>query len=173
MAQYGSNKPIIANEIGLLCYLDKNTEERDKAGCRANGYWEQQANYALRTYIRAWANKLVGAIWYTLNESGWQDSGLITDSQPREAYRTLKFITEKFKEAKFKGALSVTADKEIYEFEKSTTNLQIYWTNSDSKSDIPMPTKNYRIYNKFGDLLEANTTNLVASFEPIILEIDK
>jgi len=172
MAQYGSNKPIIANEIGLLCYTSEDTAKA-KADCRANGYWEQQANYALRTYIRAWANKLVGAVWYTLNESGWQDSGLITDSQPREAYRTLKFITEKFKEAKYKGALAVTSDKEIYEFEKSTTNLQIYWTNNDSKSDIPVPTKNYRIYNKFGDLLEANTTNLVASFEPIILEIDK
>lgn len=153
------------NEGGLLCY-------RDNPVCLQNGFREDQANYAIRTYTRTWANGLLGMIWFTLNGPGWQGSGLLDENQqPRPAFIAIKFLSTTLQGASYVGQLS-NGGIEGYAFRKGTRTYHIYWKNDLSTSEILLPVGTLAVYDKLGQQISGITGTLLVSYEPRIVEIN-
>lgn len=76
MTVYNYKKPVILTEVSLLYGDSSNPAVREKL----------QADYVFR--INDWAkqNKLMGWLWYTLGDSGWNHSGLMEGSREKPAF---------------------------------------------------------------------------------------
>ena len=70
MQTYGVNLPLVINETSIIC----------KYGCLNHKeiFFQRQADFLTRSYVRALANNITGLIWYTLEGPGWYDSGLLS-----------------------------------------------------------------------------------------------
>jgi hypothetical protein len=162
MERYGLQKPIIVNEGGLLCF-------RADPSCGPQGYYEAQANYAVRFYTRAWADGLSGAVWFTLNGPGWQDGGLLTpEGEGRPAFRAVRFLAQTLG-----GATLVESSSdgvlELYRFRKGDRIYTVAWTNDGSARELSLPAGTLRMYTAVGDERPAGAT-LQIDFEPVIIE---
>lgn len=145
MSQYGVDKPVIMNEGGLLCY-PSGVSCQDVDGT----FRLDQANYAVRMYSRAWANGLLGAVWYTMNGPGWRDGGLLDGDQgPRPAYTTLQFMSNRLQNATFAESLT-NETLEGYAFTSSDATYHVYWTNDASFVDVPLPEGTRSVYDYLG-----------------------
>ena len=122
--RYQADKPVLLSEASLLCY-----QSNPQCGPR---FFGAQAGYLARVYARAWANRLLGAIWYTLEGPGWEKGGLLDENQqPRPAYQTLSFMAGLLQGASYDGPRT-NGPIEGYAFRKSTTRYELYWTNDDT-----------------------------------------
>ncbi len=166
MRQYGVEKPIFMSEGGLLCYPSGTAcVETDP------NFHNDQANHAVRLYMRSWANNLLGATWYTLNGPGWRDGGLLDTAQnPRPAYQTVKFMTQLLADASYSSSLSDGA-LEGYAFQKGATMYHVYWTNDSTTVDLSLPPETRAVYTYLGEPVSLPDDRLTVGFEPIFLEI--
>ncbi len=164
--RYGLSKPIVMNEGGLLCYpTGVPCAESDP------NFYRHQANYAVRLYLRSWANGITGVAWYTLNGPGWREGGLLDAGQnPRPAYEALQFMAHRFSGASYAGPLS-TGILEGYAFQLNDRTYQVYWTNDGSSVSLPLPEGTRAIYNQIGQSIDIPAGEIMVGFEPIILEI--
>lgn len=164
MQKYAINKPIVLNEGGLLCW------QSDPA-CFDGGFLESQAIYLVRYYARARANGLLGAAWYTLNDSGWNESGLMgRGGAVRPAYHTLKFMANLLKNADYIGTIA-TGALEGYVFHVATRRYQVYWTNDGSRADLSLPPFTRVVYNMYGHGITPGGSSVMVGNAPIFLEI--
>ena len=69
MTQFGVNKPILITEVAFKC---KTTDECGDPP--SDNFLQLQADYVVHAYVRSWGLNLKGAIWYTLEDSGWEQS---------------------------------------------------------------------------------------------------
>jgi hypothetical protein len=162
LAQYGLRKPVIMNEGGMLCY-------RSDPSCGPRGFYEAQANHAVRMYARAWGADLEGAVWYTFDGPGWQDGGMLdAGQQPRPAYRATLFLSRLLSGASYVEPLR-DAGLEGYRFQRGDTRVLVAWTNDGSTRELPLPTGSSTVYSHLGDVRPLGTT-LSVGFEPVILE---
>jgi hypothetical protein len=160
LARYNTVKPIIADEVGLLC----------PGSCPPQEFAAAQANYVLRLYTRAWAHDLSGALWYTLNGPGWHESALLDAAQaPRPSYQALKFLATLLKGAEYVGPMSNGA-LEGYIFRKGTASYRICWTNDSSVVMLPLPAATSAVYDKLGNLHSPEGASLEVGFEPVVIE---
>jgi hypothetical protein len=144
LAEYGlQQKPIIMNEGALLCY------ERDPA-CGPNGFFEDKASYTIRLYARSSANGISGVFYYSLNEAGWLETGLLDRSQqPRPAFTALKHMISLV--GKSQGAATnVTAeygsasDIEAYRFNRGNDQVDVVWKlESTTTTPISLPASKF------------------------------
>jgi hypothetical protein len=164
MRQYGIDKPVIANEVALLCY-------RFNPVCAPNGFADDRTNYALRIYARGLANGLAGISWYTLTGPGWQDGGLLdANQQPRTTYTALRSISALLAGASYSGPLA-SGSLEGYAFRKGERSYQIYWTNDLSTVDLPLPAGTRAVYNMLGEAIPLGPASISIGYEPRIIEI--
>ncbi|MCX7790081.1 MAG: hypothetical protein N2378_05535 [Chloroflexaceae bacterium] len=163
MRRYGVDKPLLMNEGALLCY-------RNDPNCAPQGFEEAKANYAVRLFARAHQLELYGALWYTLDGPGWQESGLLdANQQPRPVYATLAFLQRTLGGAVYAG---VTRDGalEIHRFRKGDVLYEIAWTNDGSTRELPLPIGARARYTLAG-AAQPTGEKLVIGFEPVIVEI--
>lgn len=164
MTTYGVDKPVMMTEGGLLCHPSTN--------CPGTELRDDQANYAVRLYIRAWANDLDSAIWFTLNGPGWRKGGLLDGNQaPRPAYYTVQFLTGLLADAKYNKQLSGGA-LEGYEFADDSATYRVYWTNDGSTVSVPQPAGTTALYDKFGNSLLLPSGDISVGFQPIIVKVE-
>ena len=162
MRRYGINKPLIMNEGGLLCY-------RSDPACGLGGFYEAQANYLVRLFVRSLAEDLVASIWFTLNGPGFQDSGLLDgQQQPRPAYSAARFMSGLLAEAQYEGG-SVEGSLERHRFRSGGRSFEAFWTNDGSSYSLPAPEGARTIYSATGEQLPLAAV-LTVGFEPIIVE---
>lgn len=174
LEDYDLEKPLMANEIGLLCWISNSESSKY---CTDNGFLEAQANYAVRTYIRAWVNDIYAAIWYTFNHSGWNEAGLLTTgNEPRPAYYTIEFLTELLDEATYKEEWEdATTRREGYIFEDDEYTYSFYWSNDDSTFDIDLPDGEFTLYDDVGEEIDiedetTDETTYEVGFDPVIIQ---
>ncbi len=163
MQRYGVDKPLLMNEGAFLCY-------RNDPNCAPQGFEGAKANYAARLFARAHQLGLYGALWYTLEGPGWQQSGLLdANQQPRPAYTTLAFLQRILSGATHTG---VTRDGalEIHRFRKGNLLYEIAWTNDGSTREVPVPEGARARYNLAGEN-QPPGEKLAIGFEPVIVEI--
>jgi hypothetical protein len=163
MARYQVDKPVLLSEAGLLCY-----QSNPQCGPR---FFSAQASYLPRVYARAWANRLLGAIWFTLEGPGWEKSGLLDENQqPRPAYTTLSFMAGLLQGASYDGPRSSGAI-EGYAFRKGATRYELYWVNNDSAARMAWPAGSAAAYDMYGQPLPVTGAELEVNFNPIFIEI--
>ncbi len=167
LQQYGVQKPILLNEGSLLC---RNSDP----ACFAGDFLDDQANYVVRFYTRAWANGLLGAAWYTLNDPDWNESGMMTASgESRPAYETLRFMANLLEGARYTGQLS-SGTLEGYAFRSGETDYHVYWTNDGSVVDVTVAGASWTSYHKSGKLLHARRApgdGIQVGFDPVFVEV--
>lgn len=163
LAAYGYTKPIMMNEGGLLCF-------RSSPACAPGGFYADQANYAVRMFIRSWANDLVASVWYTFNGPGWQDGGMLdARQQPRPAFTAMRFLQERLSGARYLGSLG-SGTLEGYAFARDDREVRIYWTNDANSVRLDLPPTVRAAYTALGEPLPF-AEGLSAGFEPIIVEL--
>ena len=110
MGKFGLNKPIIMTEIGLICGPTSECEPP------TSKFLDLQADYVVQTYVRSWGLNLWGATWYTLEDSGWRQTGMFTGTVPRPAYNALVFMSDELEGMNIGSAITQFAGLRGYEF---------------------------------------------------------
>jgi hypothetical protein len=163
MNAYGVSKPLLLNEGSLICY-------NYDPSCGPQGYYRDQANYAVRLYARTYAQNLYGMLWYTLNGPGWQEGGLLdANQQPRPSYTALSFLNRTLGGASY-GGRTGEGPLEAYTFTKPGVSYQLLWTNDGSSQELPLPVGARALYTMLGEPLPLGAA-LTVGFEPLVLEV--
>ncbi|PDW02260.1 cellulase family glycosylhydrolase [Candidatus Viridilinea mediisalina] len=162
LARYGYQKPLIMNEGGLLCW-------QADPSCGPRGFFEDQANHAIRLYTRIAASDVIGAVWYTLNGPGWNEGGMLdANQQPRPAFVATRFLAHQLRGAHYHATLS-TDSVEGYAFATPERQIMIYWSNDATTATLPLPPGTQTAYNYLGEALPLDGASFTVGFEPIIL----
>jgi hypothetical protein len=99
MARYGVQKPMWMNEGGLVCHPDYYNpcggEDQQPPDA---GFYNAQANHAVRMFTRGWAEGIELMVWFSIDGPGWFYGGLLTEqNEPTltfAAYR--EFVRQTF-----------------------------------------------------------------------------
>jgi hypothetical protein len=112
---------------------------------------------------------LWGAIWYTLEDSGWRQTGMFTGTTPRPAYDALVFMTNELKNANVGAPITQFSGLKGYEFTNATKRIWILWSpNGITEKSIPLPAGVNNIYNKYG--VSITPTNPITIIHPTYFE---
>lgn len=170
MAQYGVDKPLFLNETGMMCpdYY---------AWCVPSpipDFYQAQADFVVRGFVRATANDIKGPIWYTLNV-GWRHTGLLdSDGNPLPAYNAYQVLNRQLAGASYKEVSFYAEGVEAYAFQKGGKQIDVVWAMQDQVLDILVPQDKFvEAYDQYGnsltpDPLDSNYRFLVG-FEPIYI----
>ena len=171
LARYGVDKPIIMNEGGLLCH--PLNPECNEGGAYEEEFRDAQANYAVRLYVRGWANGLDGVVWYTLNGPGWRQGGLLDENQqPRPAYTTVKFLADLLDGAEFERALPTGTDLlEAYAFRRGQASVYVYWRNDNQVTHLELPAGTTAVYSYRGERIIPADNRVTVGFGPVIVVV--
>lgn len=171
MQAYGIHKPIMHTEGGLLCHPAF-------AGCDNPGadFFEAQADYIPRLFLRNWAEGLTGTIWYTFTEGGWRFSGLLGQGNlPRPAYHAYSFMTSITRNATYDSKIDGyqgNPNIQGYRFAKPDRYIWAFWTHDETDTSLTLPPGTLQVYDNYGNLVTpVNGTVVVGS--PIYLEIQR
>jgi hypothetical protein len=163
-SRYGVNKPILMNEGSLLCYPGT-------PNCPGPEFLATQASYAVRMYLRTWANGLIGATWYTLNDASWRESEMLDSNRNvRPVYNSFKFVSTLLTNATLTGRLG-EGSLEGYAFRSGSTTYQVYWTNNGSTRSVPAPSGIQAVYTSAGQRSTPSGNSVAVGYDPVIIEI--
>jgi hypothetical protein len=145
MQAYGVDKPLVINESSLIC----------KYGCVPDtAFFQRQADFLARSYVRALANNISGMIWYTLEGPGWYNSGLLNAGWPKPAYLAYKNLTERLRYSRLIGPVNYGPDFEAYTFEVRPNRVQVVWAKTDQVLQVFVPGEKYlTAYDRDGGIL--------------------
>jgi hypothetical protein len=167
MEQYGVNKPIIHSEGSLIC------PEHNSTQCNPPGedFFEIQADYIVRLYVRNWANGINGTIWYKFEGPGWRYGGLLNEDQvPKPAYYALQFLTRKLSGAVYSGQTKSIDQVRIYEFIKEDKRIWVLWSADEKQYMMTLNQAPKIVFDKYGNQLSFSHTNEILVNSPMYLE---
>jgi hypothetical protein len=163
---YGVDKPLVVNETSMICRY---------YGCTPGEvFFQRQADFLARSYVRALANNITGMMWYTLEGPGWYDSGLLSTWDPKLVYRAYQHLTERLRYSRYLAPVSYGADIEAYAFEVRPNQVQVVWAKTDQALTILVPGEKFLVaYSRDGDVLTATPVGsdyqLPVGFSPIYI----
>jgi len=169
MGQFGISKPLLLTESSLLC------PEWNKNHCDPPGddFYEAQADYAVRMYVRNWAGGIAGMFWYHMEGPGWRYCGLINSiGQPKQAYRALQFFTNKIGSSIYNKTYNIKDSVYVYEFLLESQKVWVIWSDDDIDYRIPLPTGVSNIYDKYGTIIPADQGYINVN-SPVYLEFTR
>jgi hypothetical protein len=145
MTQYGVNKPVMMTETALTCW------PVDECNPPNNTFLQLQADYVVSAYVRSWSLNLMGAIWYTLEDSGWQQTGLHSGQTSRPAYDAYVFMTNELMGATIGSQITQFPGLSGYQFTTPTKRIWVLWAPDEMTAQtISLPGNVSQIYNLFG-----------------------
>jgi len=136
MTAYGVDKPVVANEIGLV-WCGSNT-----SGCPAPTplLYEAQANFAVRSVVRGISGGIQGFFWYPLEWPGFRYSSMLyQDGDPKPVYTAYQQLAIQLAEAAYLRRIDYGAGIEAYAFKKGTEQVQVIWTTDVTTKTISIP----------------------------------
>ena len=172
MSQYGVQKPLFVNEIGLTCpeYYS------DLCNPPASPFYNAQADFLVRSFVRGLNENLMGFSWYTLNGPNWRYGGLQDEQgQPTLTYTAYQQLITQLKLARFKGpVLYADGAIEAYDFYSGAVNIQVVWMKTGGGATISIPMSNFiaayaRDGSSISPPLSGNTYQVSVGFSPIYL----
>jgi hypothetical protein len=137
MTRYGVNKPLWANEVGLICFycIDAGAEPPP-------GFLKTQADMLPRLYARAMSVDVQQVAWYMLEDSNWLLSSLMgRNDVPRPAYDTYQELIRRVGN----GPVSVDAVEdygpniEAYRFVTRDGIFDLAWSNTYKTHVVEVP----------------------------------
>jgi hypothetical protein len=172
MAAYGVDKPLVANELGLLWCPTS-------AGCPPPGekFEQAQADFVVRSLVRAIGAGVQGFFWYPLEGPGYRYSGLLReDGTPKPVYYAYQRLAIQLEGATYERLVDYGAGVEAYAFHLGAQQLHVIWTVDDTTIPITISQSQFvSATDRDGDLVvpifEDGTVYLGASFKPIYVVI--
>ena len=167
MNAYGVEKPLIHSEGSLNC-------PEWELFCNPPGteFYEAQADYVPRLFVRNWANGILGTVWYQFEGPSWRYSGLLDDNQqPKPAYQALDFLTEELKGAAYTGEVTQYEGLRAYEFQTNAKVVWVMWSPDEVERTIQLPDSTAQVYDKYGKAL-AHENNQISVKSPVYVEMN-
>jgi hypothetical protein len=101
--KYGITKPLFMNESAFICPDIEGFREACLNPPQA--FFDEQANFVIRGYSSALAAGVEMIAWYTIEEQGWNHSGLLdTSNIPRPVFKAYKTLIEQISGAQLPAA---------------------------------------------------------------------
>lgn len=168
MDTYNIAKPLFHTEGSLLCH-PQNQVDCDPPG---DGFFEAQADYLVRLYVRNLANGVAGTFWYQFEGPGWRYGGLLDDNQnPKPVFNALNILTDKLSGTRFTGPVFAYEGIEVYEFVSDEKILWVMWSPDEIDLLIDLPENFSTAFNKYGQELTVDGNQILVN-DPIYLEIN-
>jgi hypothetical protein len=136
LAAFGEEKPLFHTETSLLC------PEWNSQDCLPPGeaFYAAQAEYAVRAYIRNWANAVGATIWYTFEGEGWRHGGMLgTGDPPRPAYQAFSTLNSLLAAAVYTAPLVEMPGIEGYRFQREAAEIWVLWPVEQNGAVIALP----------------------------------
>lgn len=147
MERYNQNKPLMNTETSFLC------PEWSKAYCNPPkaDFFEAQADYVPRLYVRNLAAGVAATYWYAFDETGWRySSALDGNRNPKPAFSAFLQMRRFLEGTTYLGPLAMPEGFEGYEFDGGTERIWVVWTKEDKLLFLPKPDGFLGAYDKFG-----------------------
>jgi hypothetical protein len=152
MARFNVSKPIVLNETALRC--------RDCGASPPASFEEEKADFAIRVIVRALADGVESAYWYTLNGPGWDHSGLLDASQnPRPAYEAFQAMAlQIYGATQAPTGLGDTYGTavEAYRFNVPGRSVDVAWSKDLGRVTLGVPSGFIAAFDRNGDLVTPN-----------------
>jgi hypothetical protein len=171
MANRGVAKPIILDETGLVC-----AEAFLKCLPPPDYFYDDQADYLIRLFVRNLTLKITSTIWFTLEGPGWRYGGLYYDTHttPKPAHDAMTFLTTELAGAIYVAPVKYYAgvSEEIwgYELRSSAKKIWVLGVSGSQGYNITLPPGWLKVYNKYGANVNPSG-NQVFVKSPIYVEI--
>lgn len=167
MATYGVEKPIFLTEASLLCH-ELNTVDCDPPGER---FFDAQADYIVRLFVRNWANDIMGTIWYQFEGPGWRYGALLDEDQkPKPVYYALQFMDSELSGTEYSGEVIQYESLEGYEFTSQQKIIWVLWSTDQVDTQIDLPENLSSVFNKYGEEITPNGRGITVN-DPVFLEL--
>lgn len=168
MSQYGVDKPLVVNEIGLTCpefvwYCVSPSQE----------FFQAQADNLVRFLVRGLNENIDAYIWYAFEDPRWRYVGLLDfDSQPRLAYFAYKQLITHLDGMHYLSTIDYGAGLEGYSFGNKAQSVDIVWAQLDETLPITVSqTQFVNAYDLFGGQLDCTLVDgdceLSVGFSPV------
>lgn len=167
MSKYQVDKPIFHTEGALMC------AEYNLIDCEEPGelFFDAQAEYATRRYVRNWANGVGATIWYQFEGPGWRYGGMLDEDQnPKPVYEALLFMSSMLSDTTYLGEISDFDGLQGYEFTAPDKQIWVLWSPEQVDISIQVPDRVNNIYDKFGNEIALEGNDLQVN-SAIYLEI--
>lgn len=140
MAEFGVSKPLFLTEAGFRC-LPSYPRCANPGPNYTQEFLEPQADYLVRTYVRAMAEGIEQITWFTLNGPGWDDSGLLNSRRtPRPAYVAYRELTNQSQLGETRPVgVDYGGNIEAYRFRRSTIVVDVLWSRNGSQTQVDVP----------------------------------
>ncbi len=149
MQAYNVDKPLMITELALMCY--KSALLCSPAG---DGFYQMQADFVGRSFIRAIAENINGNFWYTLEGPGWRYTGLLNSGIPNPGFIAYKQLTTQLENSRYVGTLNYGSQIEAFAFETPLKRVQVLWAKSDVTINVVIPGNKFiAAYDRDGDLI--------------------
>ena len=166
MEYYQIEKPIFHTEGALMC------AEYNPTDCEEPGelFYDAQADYAVRIFVRNWANDIEGTIWYQFEGPGWRYGGLLDEDQnPKPVYDALLFLTSILSNTAYIGEIDQYEGMQVYEFSSPDKRIWVLWSPEQIDTRILLPNNVNAAFDKFGNEITPEGNQLVVN-DPIFLQ---
>ncbi len=172
MARYGMNKPLFANEVGLICFYCPTTLTAPPPG-----FVDAQADLVPRLLARAMHVGIEQVTWYTLEDADWLFSSLMgPGDEIRPAYTAYQTFIERIGN----GPVAIVkiddygVDVEAYRFTSSIGTTDVAWTVKGNTISVHVPLSHfYGAFARDGEVLTADAKNngvqIRVDFSPIYI----
>lgn len=161
MAQYSVDKPIILTESALTC------PEWNQVDCAPpdEGFFDTQADYVVRLFVRNWALDVSSTIWYSFEGEGWRYGGLVGSdaNNPKPAYRAFQYMNDKLRDLTWVGEAHYPSGVEGHIFSGSDYQTWVVWSQDESPQTIDLPPNLLSIYDKFGQEVSADGSQITVT----------
>jgi hypothetical protein len=167
MEEYNVEKPIFITEGSLLC------PEGNKKNCNppSDEFYQVQANYAVRFYVRNWAAGIAGTIWYDFEGPGWRYAGMLDRYQnPKLDYKALKFLLAELQGASYHREVPGYQNVQVYEFSLPEKRVWVLWPTGDDPQEISTPGDSLQVLDIYGNALSSLGSTLQIT-SPIYIEL--
>jgi len=136
-------------------------------------FLELQADYVVHTFVRSWGLNMWGSIWYTLEDSGWNQTGLFTGSIGRPGYNAYVFMTTELKDAIIGSAITQYTGLRGYSFTAPGKTIWVLWSpNGITGINITLPANISAIYDKYGASISQRTGTMTIT-HPTYIEFPR
>ena len=154
-----NGKFLMNTESALLCDED----------CGAD-FEATKASYVVQANTAALSQGFETNLWYSM--LGWRNSGLLTSTlQPRDAFFTFKFATEKLSEAQYVIKL-YQANLDGYEFLKRNRRILVVWSKTSASFPFSLDKTPLSVFDAFGNPLPTTLPIQVGQM-PVYIELSR
>lgn len=142
LAAYGYDKPLTLNEMGFGCPVERDgVTWCEPPDFPDEVFYQNQADMVARMYVRGMAAGYESILWYSLDEAGWRNTGLLyEDDSAKPAYDAYMALSGHIFGAAYNGEVDYGPGIEAYEFVFNNKRVHVLWAidpGGNFQVDIP------------------------------------